>query len=196
MNVYVIRHGQSEANFKRIHSGWSQVPLTDLGFEQAQRVGEVLRPIPFDVVYSSDLLRAQQTAQTALDNPQLIIDERLREINVGTLAGYATSECPTLFGERYTEARRLRDFSFFEGEAHAQQHERAVAFLEELAQHTDRKNVAVFCHDGTVRCMLDHVVGITFSWATMRCDNCSVARFHYGAGHWTLVSWNHIPLTE
>ena len=61
--IYLIRHGQSVLNFSKRHSGWSMLPLTEKGFEDARRAGEKLKDIPFDRIYSSPLIRAVQTAE-------------------------------------------------------------------------------------------------------------------------------------
>lgn len=66
MELYAIRHGQSAANAVQAHAGWAQVPLTELGREQAAKTGELLKGMEFDRVIVSDLLRAKETAQIAL----------------------------------------------------------------------------------------------------------------------------------
>jgi len=51
MLVYLIRHGQSENNKRKLFSGWSDTPLTDKGREDAQKAGEILSGIAFDHVF-------------------------------------------------------------------------------------------------------------------------------------------------
>ena len=87
MELYAIRHGQSAANAIQAHAGWAQVPLTELGREQAAKTGELLKGMEFDRVIVSDLLRAKETAQIALSGRDFELDPRLRETHVGSLQG-------------------------------------------------------------------------------------------------------------
>ena len=66
MKLYVIRHGESETNLKKVYSGWAQVRLTEKVERDAENVGELLRKVAFDQIYSSDLIRAVRTAEIAL----------------------------------------------------------------------------------------------------------------------------------
>ena len=66
MKLYVFRHGESVGNQQRLFSGWSQMPLTDQGRNQALALQEKVKDLSFDLVFSSDLRRAMQTAQLVL----------------------------------------------------------------------------------------------------------------------------------
>jgi len=61
----MLLSNQSIANFKHEMAGWAQVPLSELGFQQARALSPYRHDIRFDMVFSSDLLRAVQTAQEA-----------------------------------------------------------------------------------------------------------------------------------
>ena len=65
MFVYVIRHGESETNLSKKWTGWLDVQLTEKGYEDAKKAAGYLKGISFDKIYTSDLMRAKQTAQTA-----------------------------------------------------------------------------------------------------------------------------------
>ena len=87
MKLYLVRHGQSVANATKIHSGWSQVPLTEQGRADAARAGEYLQTLQFDRVYSSDLTRAIETAQIALPDCTPTQLSLIRERTVGFVDG-------------------------------------------------------------------------------------------------------------
>lgn len=62
MLIYLVRHGESEANKKNFHHT-PEVPLSELGFQQAQNVAKRFKNINIDLIYSSPLTRAKQTAE-------------------------------------------------------------------------------------------------------------------------------------
>ena len=62
MKIYLVRHGQSEGNVRELWYGSSDLPLTDLGRQQARESGEKLRGVSFAACYASPLIRAKDTA--------------------------------------------------------------------------------------------------------------------------------------
>ena len=88
-HFYLIRHGESEANKIDAFAGHSQFNLTEQGRAQAKKAAEYLSTLPIDVIYSSDLPRAYQTAQATAERLgiDIIKSERLREINAGKWQG-------------------------------------------------------------------------------------------------------------
>jgi len=92
MRIFLIRHGQSEANKENIIQGHMDSSLSDFGREQAKTAGEKLleSKIVFDSVYSSDLSRAKETAKIitgVLGIKDIVFDKRLREFNLGNYEG-------------------------------------------------------------------------------------------------------------
>ena len=87
----IVRHGNTDANVKRIIHGWVDTPLNDTGMKQAQKAGKALTNVLFHHAYSSDLQRASKTCQLILEgnkkssiNVETIIkDKLLREQNFG-----------------------------------------------------------------------------------------------------------------
>ncbi|MEK1831722.1 histidine phosphatase family protein [Priestia megaterium] len=61
--LYLIRHGQTDWNKNKLIQGHADIPLNEAGKQQAKRVAERFRDIHIDVIYTSDLLRAQETAR-------------------------------------------------------------------------------------------------------------------------------------
>jgi len=92
MRILLLRHGQSEANKNDIIQGHMESSLSELGREQAKDVGENLleNKIAFDAVYSSDLIRAAETAKIVtgiLGIKDIVLDKRLREFSLGDYEG-------------------------------------------------------------------------------------------------------------
>lgn len=192
MNVYIIRHGQSEGNLQRRHCGWSQTPLSDLGHQQARQAGLLLKGISFDRVYSSDLLRARQTAEDALPGCRPILSDKLREVGVGSLAGRLISECASEYGAAYQEDIRRQDFSAYGGESQAEIAERMRLFAQELEQLRGVDTVAVFGHEGTVHQMLCYTLQADVLLEHLKISNSSISIFSYEHGIWRLIQWNYI----
>ena len=189
MKLYMIRHGQSTANAQKLHAGWAQIPLTDQGMAQARIAGRLLTGIQFDRIYVSDLLRAQQTLTAALPGADSITTVLLREINVGDLAGKTAGECLKIYGERYLDDKAAQNFVPYGGEDGAMHLERIRRFAVCLEQDA-LSNVAAFCHEGSIRCMLDLVMGQRHCRKDYPLDNGSVSIFEFVDGHWTLLTWN------
>lgn len=189
MQLYMIRHGESMTNMKKLHSGWAQVSLSKKGIEDARRAGLTLQGITFDKVYCSDLLRAKQTADIAL--PGIIREESmlLREINVGSLSGKSFQECQAEYGESYFENKKKSDYKAYGGEDDAQLRMRVEQFVRMLEQ-TSYETVAVFCHEGVIRMMLDIVTGVRQNKKAFACDNGGVFMFEYNESVWKLRKWN------
>ena len=190
MRIYVIRHGQSEANLKTAHAGWSQVPLTEKGIAQAQAVQPRLRELHFDKVIVSDLLRARQTAKNALPGYDYTYDWRIREIGVGQLEGELVSDCEAKLGESYIRNRQNRDFTAYGGENLEIMQARIAAFMDDLTREPEDAQIAVVCHEGAIFCMVCHVLQCQSTRLAGLADNCSISVFTYKSGQWILNKWN------
>jgi len=85
MKIYLVRHGQSEGNVRELWYGSSDLPLTDLGRQQAREAGEKLRGVSFSACYASPLIRAKDTADLVMEGrsePMYIVPD-LREQHMG-----------------------------------------------------------------------------------------------------------------
>lgn len=189
MKVWVIRHGQSLSNQLHIHSGWADVPLTDLGRRQAEAAGRYLRQYRFDRVYASDLQRAFETARLALPDCEIVPEPLLREINLGAINGRVQAECLAEYGQLYLDQKSKHDFRPFGGEDHALFTARVAAFRRKLESETAQQ-VAVFAHEGVLMILLQLIVGQPSYALNVLCDNCAVAMFDYTDGVWRLGGWN------
>jgi len=183
MKVYIIRHGESEANFKGVWTGWSDVPLTELGKKQAQAIAPLLKT-DFDKIFSSDLIRAKETAENAIEKCHYETTPLLREINVGTLAN---KTLPVLSPEQKANINE-NGYEMFAGESKTEFINRVTDFKKKL-ENLNCENVAVFTHNGWLRTFLDEVLGLNVPWKKITCKNCTVAIFEYENNEWKLYSW-------
>lgn len=190
MRLYVMRHGESEANRDKRSSGWSQVPLTNLGVEQAKKTGELMRDIRIDRIFCSDLLRAKQTAELIFPGREYVEDARLRELNVGVLTGHFWTENDARYGDELKAAQIRMDYRPFGGEHGDEQVARVAEFMDSLADCSDEENIAVVCHWGTVFSILRYVLQVPMDRNHVEIANAGVSCFTRTNGVWKLVGWN------
>ena len=191
MELYVIRHGESEANKGRFLSGWAQVQLTEQGLEDAAMAGRMLSGIHFDRVYSSDLIRAVNTCRIALPGAVPEQLQELREIDVGRLMYLSIDDCVQQHGELFAQARKTRNYALFGGESHQMQCERVGRFLQMLVDTcAEDDTVAAFCHGGTLIAMLSIVLGADTSSGAALAFNGGVTKLRYRNNRWELIYWN------
>lgn len=184
MQVYLIRHGESETNLSKKYTGWLDVPLTDKGKEDAKKAGSFLKNISFNKVFASDLLRAVQTAEIALPAYDYEASPLFREINVGMLAGNPLS----ILSDKQKETIAKCGYAYFDGETKEDFNRRicqALNWFETLNVET----VAVFTHAGFLRGVLDAVLHTYLLRKHVQCNNCAIAIFEYSNKNWSLNSW-------
>lgn len=98
MKVALVRHGQTEENFRNRLQGRSNHILNETGKRQAQRLREKIKNKEYDICYTSPLARCVETAMILIGDRVLMeLDERLVERNLGKLEGHARSEYDTDF---------------------------------------------------------------------------------------------------
>ncbi|OIO64211.1 hypothetical protein AUJ68_06835 [Candidatus Woesearchaeota archaeon CG1_02_57_44] len=136
MRLTITRHGHTEGNAAGIIQGHSPGKLTDVGKEQARRLGERLASERFDVILTSDLARAQDTArEVAKHHPgtPVVLDMSLRERDFGAWEG---------------EGKNGKDWSAVPpgGESNPQLYARAQALLAKLRKDYASKHVLLVGH--------------------------------------------------
>ena len=92
--IYIVRHGQTEMNNRKVPQGRSDVPLNEIGIGQARAAAEELTDIWFDRVYTSPLIRAIQTAKIIVPYVEPVMDERLIEMDYGPYEGCDLTQLP------------------------------------------------------------------------------------------------------
>src|SRR3989338_5919677 len=99
--IYLVRHGETEWNEKKIIQGHSDIPLNKKGELQAKELGQEFKGIHFDAVFSSNLIRAKRTAEIAVLEKKLAVvtTNALRERMFGRFEGKHISELRKAFGE-------------------------------------------------------------------------------------------------
>jgi broad specificity phosphatase PhoE len=155
--VLLARHGETDDNREPLRfQGWRDTPLNDTGRRQAAELAERLAGDGIASLWSSDLSRARETAETVGDRLGLKIrlDRRLREANRGEWEGRlfedVAREQPELFAEWMRAGGQWR---FPGGESLREQQQRVAESVEEMRASARPPALAV-CHGGSIRVML------------------------------------------
>ncbi len=188
--LYVVRHGKSLGNARRIWQGKCDFPLIDEGRAQARSLGEKLRDIPFSVCYASPLSRALETARIILmgrDIP-IVTDARLAEFDAGIWCGNTIDWIAENDPENLKCWRETPELCAFPGgETVAAAYERSNAAMDEYALRHPGEKVLVATHAGMLRCMTARFRygGIRGMREPFPVPNCSVSVFRRdGEGVW------------
>ncbi len=153
--LILLRHGQSMANLLGIGAGQLNYALSELGHEQAGLAADYLvAHETIDVIYSSDLQRAYDTARPTAERLGLPIirDSSLREIDSGDWAGLTPEERkkrdPELFRLCREDFSRMR---YPNGESVADTYRRVVPCICRIAKENEGKCILIAAHVGTIR---------------------------------------------
>ncbi len=160
--ITLIRHGETDWNKQGRWQGHAIVPLNEEGRQQAVLLAEHLLSSAQDIsaIYTSDLLRARETATIIAQRlgKTVILDQRLREIDLGEWQGLTTAEIRVWDKERFETV--MNDPVHLPrpgGESVGQVADRAFAALEEYAARHVNEHILVVSHGGTIRNVLDRL---------------------------------------
>lgn len=162
--VLLIRHGETAWNALRRWQGRAPVPLSEVGLAQARALGSYLaaRQVPIDVLYSSPLTRARQTAQAITDALGLSLntEDRLCEVDVGDWQGLSHDEVEAWDGERF--AAYLADWYNVptpNGESRRELQVRARAAFDDITAQHSGETIAIVSHGGTLGMLIESLLG-------------------------------------
>lgn len=160
--LYLIRHGQTDWNLEGRWQGHADVPLNDLGLQQAAQVAQELAGVGLQAIYSSDLKRARQTAGYLAEATGLPVrvDARLREIHQGEWQGMLVQDIQARYGEVFKQ-RHMDPASFAPpgGETAAQVKERLLEAVGEICQRHPDERVAIVSHGFALAVLRTHFGG-------------------------------------
>jgi 2,3-bisphosphoglycerate-dependent phosphoglycerate mutase len=168
--LVLLRHGESVWNAANRFTGWTDVELSEKGKQEAADAGQQLADTRFDVCYTSDLVRAQKTAEIVLElnSASDVIptheDWRLNERHYGALQGLDKDETRAKHGAEQVHIwRRSYDVAPPDGESLKTCAERTIPCLEEciIPDLTSGKNVLVTAHGNSLRSIVMHIEGLT-----------------------------------
>jgi broad specificity phosphatase PhoE len=182
--VLLVRHGQSVGNAEQRFGGHTPTPLSALGHAQAEATARALSEESVTAIYSSDLLRAVETAAPLASALGLEINttEAFRERSVGRMEGLTFEEAARQYPDEYAALLR-RDFEHVltGGESYRQMLDRAARALDRIIKLHNGGTIAVFSHTGTICILALHLMGALDAPALrpvwISSSNCGVSRF-------------------
>lgn len=148
MNLYVVRHGQTEWNVMKKMQGSADIPLNDKGLEQAGITKSNLKDISIDIIFCSPLIRAKQTAEVINSdrNLEIIYDNRLRERDYGEFEG--TSKTSFNYNDFWAYNKNL---TFTKAENIQVFFKRVYGFIDEIESKYSNKNILIVTHAGGIK---------------------------------------------
>lgn len=192
--IVAIRHGETAWNRDARMQGQLDIPLNPTGRIQAQRLAQALAEEAFDAIYSSDLLRALQTAQSiAAHCPREIVTEPgLRERCFGVFESLTYREVQVRWPE---QARRWHerdpDFGPAGGEVLREFDARCMQTLTRLAAAHPGQSIAIVTHGGVLDCLYRAATRLDLQAArSWDLGNASINRLLYTPQGFTLVGWS------
>jgi probable phosphoglycerate mutase len=202
--LLLIRHGETAWNALRKLQGHIDIPLNAEGTRQAKALAAALQFEKLDALFSSDLLRASQTAGeiARLQGLTPRLDAELRERCFGGFEGQLYSELPSLYPEEYTEWRnRDPDFRFpsspenkqLSGESTRAFQARVMDCIAYYCERYPKQKIAMVAHGGVLECAYRAAHDLPLNAErSITIYNASINRFIWQDGHIKLQSWGEI----
>lgn len=179
--LYYLRHGQTTWNADgNRYAGATDVPLTELGIEQARKGAALLRQLPIDAVFCSGMGRALDTARLALDGRSVPIvqDPRLNEMNYGRWEGKTHAEILAMPENHWHDWAQDPDAwrPGETGELASELVARVTGFLFDVMQ--PGRTVLAVAHHTTGRLLIAHMLEMPLAnYRRLQLDNASLSLF-------------------
>ncbi|MCM1334895.1 MAG: histidine phosphatase family protein [Bacteroides sp.] len=183
--VYLIRHCEALGNAARTIQGSTDCDISPKGALQLEKLTERCRSIPFDIVYSSPLIRALKTAEAAVGGRAIPIltDDGLRELHYGLMEERGYEELEALFPQENEIFQE--DFGRFHaprGESVAKVYERTAKSFERIVRGNPGKVIGIFSHGTALRALFAYLHGLPYERAgeIVRMGNTAISCVRVG----------------
>lgn len=160
--LLLTRHGETDWNLEGRWQGHADRPLNELGRRQALELAASLDVV--DVVYSSDLARARETAEIVAGRLglEVVLDARLRERGFGAWEGLTSAEVASRFPDGHARWRAGEGPGADDAEPFEAFAERVRSFVDDVLRDHPDETVLVVAHGGTVRVIHAHARGLDY----------------------------------
>ncbi|MEK9495412.1 2,3-diphosphoglycerate-dependent phosphoglycerate mutase GpmB [Photorhabdus sp. P32] len=193
LQVYLVRHGESEWNAARRIQGQSDSPLTEAGEHQARLVAQRVKSESITHIITSDLGRTRRTAEIIAEvcGCEIILEPRLRELNMGVLE---RRNIDSLTSEEENWRKKVLDGTpggrIPEGESMDELAMRMRAALESCRNLPDGSRPLLVSHGIALGCLVSTILGLpAHAERRLRLRNCSLSRVDYQHSPWLASGW-------
>ncbi len=203
MNLYIMRHGETDWNRQGLLQGSVDIPLNENGIALARKTRDGLKSehVQFNMVFTSPYQRAEKTAEIMIDGADipLIRDVRIREMNFGKYEGIKVRELGT--NPAYIEFNKCFDDPVhYQSEGDAESYEEVFARVDSFLKNTilplenSCENILVVCHGAVIRAFISIIKGMHLSeyWSGIHQPNCSVNVAKVAGGTITMMEMNRL----
>lgn len=200
MKIYLVRHGATEANAKKFHQ-YSHDPLSAEGLSQAKLLAKRLGKQSIDVILSSTLERAKQTAEIIGRqlNKEIEYDDFLKEIKrPSEIEGKSTEDEEVIkIREKIFQNANDPNYKYSDEESFFDFKKRAIELIQKLNKRTE-ENVLIVTHGGFVAmlfCVISLGENLEFDQykklrSVLHISNTGITVFSYLDNKWKLLTWN------
>ena len=194
--ITIIRHGETIWNAQQRIQGHRNSKLSENGIRQAGLVAKSLAKREFDVLISSDLERAAETAGIINKLLQLPLEynKNMRERSFGIVEGMTLAEMKEKFPREYRSYKeRELGFKFSGGESIEQLFNRVTSEIEAIARKFENKKVLIVSHGLVLETMMYKTFNIKLnSPRVFSINNSSISSFYIDRDNWFLKEWGVI----
>ena len=162
MNLYLVRHGETDHNVSGTYYGWTDCDINEKGKRQAEYLRDRFQEIPVDIMLSSSLKRAYHTAEIINEVKGLPITKMdgFREIHFGAWedkdGGYIKKTDPEMYQIWWHD---WKHFQAPQGESFLGFYDRVIHAMEAILKTYSDKNVLLTTHSGAMACLFCYFTG-------------------------------------
>lgn len=193
LQVFLVRHGETQWNAERRIQGQSDSPLTDKGEKQAWQVAERAKALGITHIISSDLGRTRRTAEIIADvcGCDIVFEPRLRELDMGVLERrHIDSLTEEEEGWRRQLVNGTDDGRIPDGESMQELSDRMHAALAACLQLPEGSRPLLVSHGMALGCLVSTILGLpAYAERRLRLRNCSISRIDYQHSPWLASGW-------
>jgi broad specificity phosphatase PhoE len=189
-NLFLVRHGETSWNRARRFQGQTDIPLNEAGLKQAMRLPDWFQNKSIDIIYSSDLCRAYETARPLAEKYgiPLVKSSYLRERGYGKLEGMYDEQVLSSYGT--TNSNELEKLVDLNVESYANLQERMYNLIHSVASEHPAKNIVIVSHGGAINAFLSLISQGMYGTGINKLDNTGVTHVQFSEDAWRILVLN------
>lgn len=183
IRIGIIRHGSTDWNKEGRAQGYSDIPLNKDGLSEAGKLAERLCEEEWDIIYSSNLSRARQTAEVIgnkIGNSKIHLEPRLREVGGGQIEGTTAEERIEKWGSKWREL----DLGIENADKVI---DRGLSLMNEITQKNGGQRVLIVSHGSSIKHLLKELLP---NLNDESLENCSLTIIQRSSDEWELKLHN------